>query len=386
MGIYRAVAFAVLFLALATSSPVRARAAAKIVIAQQPLLRDEAAASKLILYGHLGNARKGPDGGSTDLVIHRVLKEHPALTNRRRVRLPRYLDIADAKSPPRLLVFADLYNGKLDFYRGIAATPALVDYFQGLLTIDLKDRVKLLRYCFDYLDHPDREITVDAYQEFVRSADAEIRQVAKHLSGTRLRRWLQDPRTPPERRNLYGFLLGNCGGDLDADLLRDLLKNRSANEDPTRREGILKGYVLLKPQEGWAHVRGLLAPSGSFWVRLAGFRTIQFLDSTRPGVVPKKTLLAGLQVLLDQGDIADLAIEFLRQQRCWDLTGQVLPLFTRPSHNTPLMRRAIVRYALQCPGPQAREFVAMVRRDDPELVTETQELLKLEASSVPRKR
>src|SRR5262249_32984702 len=145
----------------------------------------------------------------------------------------------------------------------------------------------------------------------------------------------------------------------------------------------LKGYVLLKPQEGWPHVRGLLAPSGPFMARLAGFRAIQFLDSTRPGVVPRKDLLAGLRTLLDQADFADLSIEYLRQRRYWEFTGQILPLYSRPSHNFPIIRRAIVRYALQCPDAQAREFVATVRRNDPELVTETEEALKLEAAQGP---
>jgi hypothetical protein len=383
MNIHRVGAFAALVVALAGLPPVRACTFAKIVMPEQPTLSKEAAASKLILYGHLENARKGPGDASTDLVITSVLKNHPALINRRRVSLSRRLSYDDPKNVPHFLVFANVSKGKLDFYRGVVASPALLDYFKGLLAIDAKDRVKLLRYCFDYLDHPDPEVTRDAYQEFVKSADAEIRQVAKHLPGARLRRWLQEPRTPPERRNLYGFLLGNCGGDLDAALLRTLLTNRHANEDPTYREGILKGYVLLKPQEGWPHVRGLLAPSGPFLARLAGFRAIQFLDSTRPGVVPRKDLLAGLRILLDQADFADLPLEYLRQQRCWELTGQILPLFTRPSHNIPIIRRAIVRYALQSPSPQARDFVATVRRNDPELVADLEELLKLETAPGP---
>src|SRR5262249_7801604 len=107
---------------------------------------------------------------------------------------------------------------------------------------------------------------------------------------------------------------------------------------------------------------------------------------TRLGIIPRKDLLAGLRVLLDQADFADLPIEYLRQQRCWDLTGQILPLFTRESHKVPIIRRAIVRYALQCPGARAREFVAAVRRGDAELVADTEELLKLEGVMVPRKR
>jgi hypothetical protein len=389
MSIYRGITFAALSLALATSVPARACNFARIVTPQPPTLHKQVAASQLIVYGHLEDIRKTLDFGNADLVITSVLKDHPALRNRRRLRLPRYLyirdHIEDPKNPPRLLVFVAVSQGKLDYYRGLVAGPGLLDYLKGLQAIDVKDRVKLLRYCFDYLDHPDVLVRRDAYREFIESADGEIRQVAKRLPGARLRRWLMDPRTPLERRNLYGFLLGNGGGDLDADLLRGLLDKLGRQDGSMQRYGLLTGYVLLRPREGWAYVRGLLDPTGEFQLRLMGFRAIQFLHSTRPGMVPQKDLLAGLQILLYQGDFADLPIEYLRGQRCWELTGQILPLYNRESHQAPFMRRAILRYAVQCPGPQAREFVAGVRRDNAELVAETEELLKLERSQAPRK-
>jgi hypothetical protein len=389
MSIHRAGACAALVLALAVSSPVGACNFARIVTPQPPTLHKQAAASQLILYGGLENAQKTPNDGNTDLVVTRILKDHPALGNQRKLRLPRYLyigdKIEDPKNPPSLLVFVTVSGGKLDHYRGLVAGPGLLDYLKGLLAIAARDRVKLLRYCFDYLDHPDVVVRRDAYREFVESADAEIRQVAKRLPGARLRRWLMDPRTPLERRNLYGFLLGNGGGDLDAGLLRGLLDKLGRQDGSMQRYGLLTGYVLLRPREGWAYVRGLLDPTGDFQLRLMGFREIQFLDSTRPGLVPRKDLLAGLRILLDQADFADLPIEYLRRQRCWELTGQILPLFTRESYKEPSMRGAILRYALQCPGPQARKFVAAARRDDPALVADMEELLKLENSRVPRK-
>jgi hypothetical protein len=386
MRIYRAGVLAALVVGLAGFFPLRACGFCKILRPPIPTFHRDAATSKLILYGHLENARKAPGAGGTDLVIRSVLKDHPILGDRRRVLLPYYIDSADAKKPPLMVVFAEVYKGKLDFYRGVYATPALVDYIKGLLTIPAEDRVKLLRYCFDYLDHSDREISEDAYQEFVRSSYPELHHAAKAFPGARLRRWLHDPSIRPERRNLYGLLLGQCGGELDADFLRTLLEKARRKSGSPPSDGLLTGYALLKPREGWAYVRDLLKPSGDFHVRFAGFRVIKFLDTTRPGLVPRKDLLAGLRVLLDQADFADLPIEYLRQQRYWDLTGQILPLFTRESHKAAFIRRAIVRYALQCPGAQAREFVAALRRDDPELVAETEELLKLETKSVPRKR
>ena len=77
-------------------------------------------------------------------------------------------------------------------------------------------------------------------------------------------------------------------------------------------------------------------------------------------------------------DIADLAVEDLRQWQAWDLTPQVLGEFGKPTHAAPIVRRTIVRYALCCPKPEATRFVADLRQRDPELVREIEDSLQFE--------
>jgi hypothetical protein len=349
-----------------------------------PTLSKEAAAHQVILYGHLDDARKdpsNPSNGTTDLVITTVLKNDPALGKRRKVQIPRYLPIEDARNPPRFLLFADVSGGKVVPVAGRQFTQAALDYLKGILAIDPKDRVKLLRYCFDYLDSPGQEVARDASLEFTRATDREIAQAAKGLPASRLRRWLQDPRTTPERLDMYGWLLGNCGGgDLDAELLRKLLGKMIGQKEPVQPDGLLIGYVLLRPKDGWAYVLALLKDSSApFSVRYSGLRAARFFEAARPGFVPRKDILKAFATLIGQGDMADLPIDYLRQRRCWDLTEQILPLFGRESHKAPIVRRTILRYTLQCPDPQARAFVATLRRQDREFVEEIEEGLKLEA-------
>src|SRR5438270_627759 len=49
------------------------------------------------------------------------------------------------------------------------------------------------------------------------------------------------------------------------------------------------------------------------------------------------------------------------------------------SHDVPIIRRAILRYALSCPKQEAAAYVNQCRKRDPEMVKDTEELLKLEA-------
>jgi hypothetical protein len=344
--------------------------------------------SAAVVYGYPVDPRKpaaagGEGPGGMDLVITSVLKPHPALGERRTIRLSHSFRIDDPRNPPRLLVFLYLPKGKrhLDALQANLARPALVDYVKGVLAVGRKEQAKVLRYCFDYLDHPDEQVAGDAATEFHVATDRETAQVARRLPGARLRRWLSDPRLPPERVGLYAFLLGHCGGDLDGDFLRGVVEKvlKPWKETLVLLERTLSAYVLLRPEEGSAYLRRLLAPSHPFTVRFGAFLTVEFLDTSRPGVMRKKDVLAALGALLEQPDLADLSIEHLRRRHYWVLTDRILALAGKKSHDKPIIRRSILRYALQCPDPQARQFVAAARRRDAAYVTDTETLLKMES-------
>ena len=181
-------------------------------------LREDAAGSKIIFFGKIEASKEEPDGsGTTDIAIIERLKNDPALGDRKTIRIERYIPIPDPKNPPHFLFFADVLDGKVDIDRGIPGSKALADYVKGLLAIDAKDRVKLMRYAFDFLDHKDAEIANDAFYEFKASPDPDVRAAARGLAPEKLRRWLGDEKTTAQRLRLYGYLLGNCGNKDDAE-------------------------------------------------------------------------------------------------------------------------------------------------------------------------
>jgi hypothetical protein len=371
------------------SAPAGARACGFAETSGNPrTLRRDIAESKLVLFGRLANAREGPGDGSTDLVINVVFKPDPVLDGRGVVTIPRRIRIPDLQDPPYFLVFADVVEGKPDFYRGVAATPALPAYLNGLLRLADKDRPTVLRYCFDYLEHPDRAVAEDAYAEFVTAADADIARAAALLPPERLRVWLGDDKLPTHRARLYGFLLGNCGGDRDADLLRDLLEKRTKHGPGAELDGVITGYVLLRPREGWAFARALAADTSRHWeLRYAAVRAARFFHATRPDVVAEKDLLDVVCILLDQEEVAAwAAVDTLDWWRCWELSDRVLALAEKTSDDSPNLRCGLIRYALQCPGSRAADFVKAARRTDPDLVKEVEDALKRAAAPAPAKK
>jgi hypothetical protein len=114
-------------------------------------------------------------------------------------------------------------------------------------------------------------------------------------------------------------------------------------------------------------------------IRYATLRTARFFWSTRTEVFNKKALADSVAILLDQPDMADFAVEDLGKWGRWEMTGRVLHLFDKASHNAPVIKRAILRFALRCPEPRAVQFVRQQRARDQEWVNDTEELLRLEA-------
>jgi hypothetical protein len=349
--------------------------------AQGQTLTGEVNQAAMVLFGTLTNAKLDPNGGydgTTDLRIEAVIKKHEILADRKVITLSRYVPVNNDKT--KFLVLCDVFKGKIDAYRGfpVKADSDIVKYLKGALEVKDKDIGTRLRFYFDYLDNADLEVSNDAYKEYANADYKDYRPVAVKLPAAKMAKWLQDPDTPAFRYGLYASLLGHCGSEKDAELLRKLL------DDPQRRlssgvDGILAGYTMLQPKEGWAYVRSILKdPSKEFMLRYAALRAVRFFWDYRPDLVNKKDLVDGVCLLLDQGDIADLAIEDLRKWGRWEVTDQVCALYAKKTHDIPIMRRTIVRFALSA---KANKFIEEVRGKDPEMVKEVEELLQLDTAA-----
>jgi hypothetical protein len=347
-------------------------------------LTSEVNQASMVLYGTLENPKQGADlsEGTTDLAIEAVIKKHDLLQGKKVITLARYVP-PDPEKKYKYVVFCDVFKGKIDPYRGmpVKADSDVVKYLEGALAVKEKPMAQRLRFFFNYLDDSDVEVSNDALKEWANADYKDYRDMARELPADKIAGWLKDPKTPSFRYGLYASLLGHCGKPEHAKVLRSML------DDPDHRltsgmDGILAGYVLLQPKDGWEYVRGMLKdPSKEFTARYAALRTARFFHDFRPDLVSKKDVIEAVCQLLDQSDIADLAIEDLRKWQVWDVADKVLALAGKESHDIPIIKRSILRYALGCPGPKAAAFVADRRKQDPEAVTNAEELLKLETSA-----
>jgi hypothetical protein len=346
-------------------------------VQQAPTFRQEAGQpyAKVILFGTLANPENGK---STELQIKTVLRSDPALGDKKAIPLTKFVP-ADPKNPPKFLVFADVDKDKFDTYRGVPIkTDEGLEYVQKVLKLDPKDRIGNLLFFFNYLEHPDPVVATDAFLELAKANDKEIGQLAGKLSAEKLRGWLKSPNTPSERLGLYAFQLGSCGNESDAADLLKILKNPEERMQ-NAYDGILGGYIHLKPKEGWDLAVAILKDGHQpFQQRLSVVRAMQFYHGWQPAE-SRPHILKGLAAMLDQGELADVAIEDLRRWEMWDLTPQVLGVYGKKGYNGPIMRRTIVRYALCCKdNKDAARFIEARRKDDPEIVKDEEEALKFD--------
>jgi hypothetical protein len=341
----------------------------------------------LVLFGKFTNARLAPGGnfggGTSDLVIEKVLKPHKVLGDKKIVTLPRYVP----KTRSKFLLFCHIDKGKIDPYRGVEVQKGdeIVKYLKGALALKKKSMGTRLRYCFNYLDNPELEIALDAYYEFAAADYKDYRVMARKLPADKIAGWLTDRKTPAYCYALYASLLGHCGKDEHAKLLRHLLDTARKRSGSSGMDGMLVAYTMLKPKEGWAHIRDdiLSKPKEDFQVRYAGLRAVRFFWDYRPDLVARKERVKGMCLLLDQVDLADFAIEDLRARKCWDVADKVLALAKKESHNVRMIHRALLRYALSCPKKQAKAagFVRAERKKDKQFVADMEEMLKMETET-----
>jgi len=357
---------------------------------QGQTLTGEINQASMVLFGTLKNARLSSNPaeaeGFTDLDIEAVIKDHPILEKKKTLTLRRYIP-QDQKKPFKYLIFCDVFEKKIDPYRGVAfdASTDVAKYLTGAMTVKDASIPKRLEFYFNFLDSPDLEVSNDAYKEFGNADYKDFRDMAGKIPAAKVVSWIEDNKTPNFRLGLYASMLGHCGKPEHAPVLKKML------DDPEKRQlgsldGILAAYTMLAPKEGWDYLTGFLTdPAKDFMLRWGALRAARFFHDYRADIISKEKVLASLQPLLKQSDIADLAIEDLRKWKAWGMTAEVLGIQNTDAFKVAIVRRSILRFALSAAQekPEAKAYVRKIEKENPDMVKDAMELLKLEDQPQP---
>lgn len=350
---------------------------------QGQTLTGDVNAASLVLYGTLKNAKLLPGGdglqGTTELEIDDVIKDHEIRGGKKLLVLPRYVPPSkDAQY--KYLVLCDVFKNKIDPYRGVAFLPEskVGNYLNSALKLKDAPATEKLSFFFNWLDSPDPEISNDSYKEFGNADYKDFKAMASALPPEKIAGWLKDKATPGFRLGLYASMLGHCGKKEHAKILADLLDDKEKRLSSSI-DGVLASLVMLDKETGWNRINSILKnPKEEFMLRFAALKAARFFHDYRTDLISQNMVIESYKPLLDQGDIADLAIEDLRKWKAWSAAETVLAIRSKEAGKVAIVRRAILRYALRCPGDAAKSFVESARAEDKRAVEDAEELLKLE--------
>lgn len=342
-------------------------------------LSKEIADAKLVVFGKVVDARLGPDGmkGTSDVVVESLLQGDTAFIKNNRLVLPRYV-------PPvpgvKYIIFLDVIQGQIDPYRSIVcSSDRLLQYLQKMPKLTglgtPSERQARLKFTFDYFQDAEPELAADAYKEWSIADNKDVAAIASQVDAAKLRRWLLDPKTPPHCLSLYSYLLGCSGNSSDVELIKKLALTPPDAKYHGALDGMLSGIQHQQPGEVWTLAQTILRdPQRTFTERYAVLRFTRFVKEVQYEAV-KTQINATLLLFLNQPDMVDLVIEQMRLMKNWEHQVKVLKLYD--SSAAPITRRAIIRYALHCPTPEAQALIRTLRQKEPETVNEVEELLQL---------
>jgi hypothetical protein len=360
-----------------------------------PSWRQETQNAKFVFVGKLVASQKPPENGkgtgSSEFLIEEIITGPAAPQLKNRLVLPRYIPIESKESTKRYLVFCDVEKGILDPYRGeIIPSDLSLDYLKRALKLDPKDLRAQFDYFLPFLDSPVSLLANDAGIEMENADQSELLKVVEKRHVKLLRKIVRNPSTGTVNRRLAFTLLSKCGDEQDAIWLAAYLESRmkpagngSEQMAPTfeMTESALATITVLKPSLGWQKFQeSINNPKLDFMQRYGAMKALRFLHDNKQVNVDANLVVNAMLPLLEQADIADLAMENFRRWKRFDVTEKVLALYDRKSHDVPIMKRAIVRFALSAAPtrPSAAEFIERLRKEAPERVQLAEETLALE--------
>ncbi len=267
--------------------------------------------------------------------------------------------------PNRYLIFGS--GDPLLWTTPLAITESEAEYFKALPSLPAKGAERIEKF-LPYLEHADRLISEDAYDEFARAPYADVKAIKPLLSAEHLKRRLEDPALDLNHRRLYATMLGVCGTREDAPFMAE----RITSPDRAYRKGLdafVGCYLTLMGEAGLPLVEQNLFTNeqAEFTDINAALTAVRFhLDEK---IIPRERLIASLKLLLERPELADLVIPDFARGKVWDLLPEMEKLYVKSEKTSAWVRVPIIRYLRDNPLPEAAALIEKLREIDAESVT-----------------
>lgn len=274
-------------------------------------------------------------------------------------------------------------EGGLQWSTPIDITEATAEYLSKLPAAD-KPAAERLPFFLDYLEHPDDDVSNDAYAEFASSPYELITPLAGKMPKEKLRNWVASKDTPPTRLGLYGLMLGLCGEPEDKKLMEAKIVEQT-DDFRLGIDGVMGGYLLLAGEEGLALIeeKKLKDRTIPFSETYAAMQALRFLwtDGAKDdeSQFTRDRLRQSMRLLLDRTELTDLVIADMARWSDWSQMDRIYALYEAEGFEIPSIKRAIVRFFLAATRvkenqptdeqkAKAEKYLAELNEKDPKTV------------------
>ncbi len=242
------------------------------------------------------------------------------------------------------------------------------NYLKAIDTLPAKGRNRL-KYFLKYVELDDKVVADDAFNEFARATFQEVSTLKEDLDREHVLKVIRDPKTSLSLRRLFWSFLSICGKPEDANLFHEL--RTRAKEDstfPLGLEAAVACYISLRGVEGLSEIqRSILenpkSDGSEIYLTILAIR----VHAEEIGQLKKSELAQALKPVLKRIDFADQVLPDLARWEEWSVLPEVVDLFRRmkdPSENH--VRVPIIRFAMACPLPEAKQALATFAELDPD--------------------
>jgi hypothetical protein len=231
-----------------------------------------------------------------------------------------------------------------------------VEYIFNAPSNQLPQRLRL-PYYIAFLEHADTEISIDAWAEFARSQYTDVKCVSDQLSRPKLRQWISNSQTTPERLGMYGMMLGLCGDQSDAEFLREQMGVPGSDDFRFGAEGLMGGFLLLSGVNGLELLeRSRIRPATASTDDVVSVvYAMRFIWSYEPELVPAARLRQSMRLVLDWDDLQETAVIDLARWQDWDAAVRLIELYDESAPDRESLRASIREYMRLCAKAEPSE-------------------------------
>src|SRR5437868_2009938 len=231
-----------------------------------------------------------------------------------------------------------------------------------------KDGAERLVFFQEYLEDSDEMLARDAYDEFARAPNSQLKPIKPQLKHEQVVAWIKNPEIPASRRRLYLVILGVTGTEKDLPMIEEFM-NSSDRKAKSGLDALIACYLTLKGESGLPLVEKLFLGNdkADYADTYAAIMAIRF-HGTEGGIIDTKRLVKALHPMLERPELADLVIPDLAKWEDWTVMDKLFDLYKNANEKNSWVRVPVVNYLRACPLPKAKELLVECEKIDPAAV------------------